>query len=267
MNFRTVGELFVVMSISVLLVFGADGTALAEDLVVAAAADLNYAFKELTAEYEKQTGQHVKLSLGSSGNFYSQISNGAPFDLYFSADIGYPKKLITAGLAVPGSLYQYATGRIVLWVPKGSPLDLSKGMAVLLDPAIKRIAIANPKHAPYGRAAVSAMEHFKVYDRVKDKLALGENVSQAAQFAQSGAADIGIIALSLALAPPVQAVGSYWLIPQEAHPRIDQGAAIVKSSKNQDGGKKFLEFLQTPDARAVMKRYGFLLPWEDSVSP
>ncbi len=239
----------------------------AGELTVAAAADLNYAFKDLVAEFERQTGEHVKLSLGSSGNFYSQISNGAPFDLYFSADIGYPKKLIHEGLAVPNSLYHYATGRIVLWVPKGSKLDVTKGMDVLLDPSIKKIAIANPKHAPYGRAAVAAMEHFKVYDRVQEKLVLGENVSQAAQFAQSGAADIGIIALSLALAPPVQAIGTYWLIPQEAHPRIDQGAAIVKSSKHLDSGKKFLEFLQTPAARAVMKQYGFLLPGEEGVSP
>ncbi|HXF92116.1 MAG TPA: molybdate ABC transporter substrate-binding protein [Nitrospiraceae bacterium] len=239
----------------------------AGELTVAAAADLNYAFKDLVTEFEHQTGERVKLSLGSSGNFYSQIANGAPFDLYFSADIGYPKKLIQEGLAVPNSLYQYATGRIVLWVPKGSKLDVAKGMDVLLDPSIKKIAIANPKHAPYGRAAVAAMEYFKVYDRVKDKLALGENVSQAAQFAQSGAADIGIIALSLASAPPVQAVGTYWLIPQEAHPRIDQGAAIVRSSKNQEAARKFLDFLQTPAARAVMKRYGFLLPGEDGASP
>lgn len=239
----------------------------AEELLIAAAADLNFAFKELVAEFEKQTGAHVKLSLGSSGNFYSQIANGAPFDLYFSADIGYPKKLIEEGLAVPSSLYQYATGRIVLWVPKGSKLDVTKGMEVLLDPSIKKIAIANPKHAPYGRAAVSAMGHFKVYDRLKDKFVLGENISQTAQFAQSGAADVGVIALSLALAPSVQASGTFWLIPQDAHPRIDQGATIVKSSKNQETGKKFLEFLRTPAARAVMKRYGFLLPGEDSVSP
>jgi len=238
----------------------------AGDLTVAAASDLYFAFKELVPVYEKTSGNRVKLTFGSSGNFYAQIVNGAPFDLYFSADIGYPKKLIDEGLAVPNSLYQYATGRIVLWVPKGSSLDVTKGMDALLDPAIKKIAIANPKHAPYGRAAVSAMEHFKIYDRVKDKFVLGENVSQTAQFAQSGAADIGIIALSLALAPSVQSVGSYWLIPQEAHPRIDQGAAIIQASKNQDGGRKFLDLLQTPSARAVMKRYGFLLPEEDASS-
>jgi molybdate transport system substrate-binding protein len=238
----------------------------AGELTVAAAADLTFAFKELVSAFEQQTGEHVKLTFGSSGNFYAQIQNGAPFDLYFSADIGYPKKLIDEELAVPNSLYQYATGRIVLWVPKGSSVDVAKGMDALLDPAIKKIAIANPKHAPYGRAAVSAMEHFKIYDRVKDKFVLGENISQTVQFAQSGAADIGIIALSLALAPTVQPLGSYWLIPQEAHQSIEQGAVIIKASKNQDGGKKFLDLLQTPAAKAVMKRYGFVFPGENATS-
>lgn len=239
----------------------------AGELMVAAASDLNFAFKELVSTFEQQTGEHVKLTLGSSGNFYAQIQNGAPFDLYFSADIAYPKKLIETDLAVPGSLYQYATGRIVLWVPKDSKLDLTKGMDVLLDPAIKKIAIANPKHAPYGRAAVSAMEHFKVYDRVKDKFVLGENVSQTAQFAQSGAADIGIIAFSLALAPSVQAAGTYWLIPNESHPAIDQGAVIVAGSKRQEASARFLDFLKTPTSKAVMKRYGFILPGEVAIAP
>ena len=189
-----------VAMIIVLVVLAAAGPslALAEDLTIAAASDLNFAFKELVAVFEKQTGHHVKLSLGSSGNFYSQIQNGAPFDLYFSADIRYPQKLEEAGYAVPGSVYRYAIGRIVLWVPTKSPVDVDKlGMDALLDPSIRKIAIANPKHAPYGRAAVAAMEHFKVYDRVKDRLVLGENISQAAQYVESGASDIGIIALSL----------------------------------------------------------------------
>lgn len=245
--------------------FAATGAnvAIAEDLTIAAAADLNFAFRELVPAYEQTTGNRVRLVFGSSGSFYAQIQNGAPFDLYFSADIGYPKKLIDEGLAMPNSLYQYATGRIVLWVPNGSSLDVTKGMDVLLDPAIKKIAIANPKHAPYGWAAVSAMEHFKIYDRVKDKFVLGENISQTAQFAQSGAADIGIIALSLALAPTVQPLGSYWLIPQDAHPSIEQGVVIIKASKNQDGGRKFLDLLQTQAAKTIMKRYGFVLPGEN----
>src|SRR6478736_1018815 len=137
------------------------GPARSSEIVIAAASDLNFAIKELIVEYEKASGNQVKLSLGSSGNFFSQIQNGAPFDLYFSADIGYPRKLEEAGLVVAGSLYAYAVGRIVLWTGNESHLDLSKGLEILREPTIKKIAIANPKHAPYGRAAVAAMEYFK----------------------------------------------------------------------------------------------------------
>jgi molybdate transport system substrate-binding protein len=234
--------------------------AVAEEITIAAASDLNFAFKELVTEYEKTTGNHVKLTLGSSGNFFSQIQNGAPFDLYFSADIGYPRKLEEAGLAVPGSLYPYAVGRIVLWADNGSHLDLSKGLEILRDPTIKKIAIANPKHAPYGRAAVAAMEHFKVYDQVKDKLILGENISQAAQFIESGACDAGIIALSLALAPAMKAAGQYWEIPATAHSPLEQGAVILKQSKNPEAARQFLDFIKGPQGQEIMKRYGFTLP-------
>jgi molybdate transport system substrate-binding protein len=232
----------------------------AEEITVAAASDLNFAFKELVGEYEKTTGNHVKLSLGSSGNFYSQIQNGAPFDLYFSADIGYPKKLEEAGLTVPGSLYRYAVGRIVLWTSHESRRDVSKGLEALRDQSIKKIAIANPKHAPYGRAAVAAMEHFKIYDQVKDRLVLGENISQAAQFIESGACEIGIVALSLALAPAMHAKGTYWEIPAEAHPPLEQGAVILKTSKQQDAARRFLEFMQSAKGQEIMTRYGFTIP-------
>jgi molybdate transport system substrate-binding protein len=232
----------------------------AAEITIAAASDLSFAFKELVTEYEKTTGNHVKLTLGSSGNFFSQIQNGAPFDLYFSADIGYPKKLEEAGLVVPGSLYPYAVGRIVLWTGKGSHLDLSKRLEILREPTIKKIAIANPKHAPYGRAAVAAMEYFKVYDQVKDKLILGENISQAAQFIESGACDAGIVALSLALAPAMKAAGEYWEIPATAHSPLEQGAVILKQSKNPEAARQFLEFMKGPQGQEVMKRYGFTLP-------
>jgi molybdate transport system substrate-binding protein len=235
-------------------------TATTQELTIAAASDLNFAFKELVSEYEKQTGNHVKLSLGSSGNFFSQIQNGAPFDLYFSADIGYPKKLEDAGLTVPGSLYRYAVGRIVVWTGHESHSDVAKGFESLREPTIKKIAIANPKHAPYGRAAVAAMEHFKVYDQVKDKLVLGENISQAAQFIESGACDIGIIALSLALAPTMKARGTYWEVPADAHPPLEQGAVILKSSIHQEAAKGFVNFLKNPQGQEIMKRYGFTLP-------
>lgn len=234
--------------------------AVAEEITIAAASDLNFAFREISAEYEKTTGHHVRLSLGSSGNFFAQIQNGAPFDLYFSADIAYPKKLEEAGLTVPGSLYQYAVGRIVLWTGHESHIDVTKGFEALREPAVKKIAIANPKHAPYGRAAVAAMEYFKLYDQVKDKLILGENISQAAQFIESGACDIGIIALSLAIAPVMKSKGTYWEVPAEAHPVLEQGAVILKSSKQQESAKQFLEFIKGPQGQEIMKRYGFTLP-------
>ena len=240
--------------------FSVAGHAFSEEITVAAASDLNYAIKEVIEGYQTATGNHVKLSLGSSGNFYAQIQNGAPFDLYFSADIGYPKKLEEAGLIVPGSLYRYAVGRIVLWTNHASHRDVSKGLELLRDPAIKKIAIANPKHAPYGRAAVAAMQHFKVYEDAKERLVLGENISQAAQFIESGACDIGIIALSLALAPTMKAAGTYWEIPRDAHPPLEQGAAILKSSKQQMTAQQFVAFMQSTQGQEIMSRYGFTLP-------
>jgi molybdate transport system substrate-binding protein len=233
----------------------------AGEIFVAAAADLNFAFKEIVAEFEKKTGHTVKLSLGSSGNFFAQISNGAPFDLYFSADISYPKKLEEAGLAEPGILYLYAVGRIVVWVPKGSPIDVgSLGIKALQHPAVKKIAIANPKHAPYGRASVAAMEHFKVYDAARDMLVLGENISQTAQFVQTGGADIGVIALSLASAPAMKEAGTYWEVPLEAYPRLEQGAVVLKAAKDPKTARAFLDYIKGPEGAAVFKRYGFFLP-------
>lgn len=232
----------------------------AEEITIAAASDLNFAFKEIISEYETASGNQVKLTLGSSGNFFAQIQNGAPFDLYFSADISYPKKLEEAGQIVPGSLYRYAIGRIVLWTRHESPVDVTQGIAALRQSSAKTIAIANPRHAPYGRAAIAAMEHFKMYDDLKDRLVLGENVSQAAQFVESGAADIGIIALSLALAPAMSTKGTYWEIPTETHPPLEQGAVIVKASKRADSAKQFLEFVKSRQGVAIMTRYGFVAP-------
>jgi molybdate transport system substrate-binding protein len=234
--------------------------AAAEDLSIAAASDLNFAFKELVALYEEKTGTHIKLSFGSSGNFYSQIVNGAPFDLYFSADIRYPRKLIDEGYAVPGTLYRYAVGRIVLWAPKESTIRLDKGLEALNDPSISKIAIANPKHAPYGRAAVAALEHYKLYQQLEDRLVLGENISQAAQFVESGACQAGVIALSLALAPTMKRAGKYWEIPIQAHPSIEQGVVMLKGSKNEKKAQDFLDFVKSTEGQDVLKRYGFTIP-------
>jgi molybdate transport system substrate-binding protein len=249
----------VILALCLFVTTGVNG-AVAEEITIAAASDLNFAFREIATEYETTTGNHVRLTLGSSGNFFAQIQNGAPFDLYFSADIAYPRKLEEAGLTVPGSLYQYAVGRIVLWTGKESQFDLSKGLEILREPAIRKIAIANPKHAPYGRAAVAAMEYFKVFDQAKDKLIFGENISQAAQFIESGACDIGIIALSLAVAPAMKSKGTYWEVPADAHLPLEQGAVILKSSKSQEAARQFLEFIKGSDAHEIMKRYGFVVP-------
>lgn len=239
----------------------APGSAQAGEITVAAASDLQFVFKEVVAEFGKKTGHTVKLSLGSSGNFYAQLSNGAPFDLFFSADMSYPRKLAEAGLADPATLLMYGMGRIVLWVPKGSPIDVAAmGVKALQHPSVNKIAIANPKHAPYGRAAVAAMEHFKVYDAVKDKLVMGENISQTAQFVQTGGADIGIIALSLAVAPAMKDTGVFWEVPPDAYPRLEQGAVILTRAKDQKAARAFLDYAGGPDGRGVFARYGFLIP-------
>src|SRR5580692_1381936 len=154
----------------------------AQEITVAAAADLQFAMQDVAGRFQKETGKTVKLIYGSSGSFFGQIQNGAPFDVFFSANLDYPKKLEAAGLTEPGSYYQYAKGKIVIWVAKESRLDLSSGIRVLLDPSIRKIAIANPQHAPYGQAAVAAMQKENVYDTVKDRLVLGENISQTASF-------------------------------------------------------------------------------------
>src|SRR5207245_7660568 len=196
-------------------------------------------------------------TLGSSGNFFTQIQNGAPFDMFFAADIDYPKKLEAAGLGEPGTLYQYATGKIVMWVPADSKLDVSKGLALLLDAAVRKISIANPKHAPYGRAAVAAMTKQGIYDKLSDKLVFGENISQAAQFVESGNADVGIIALSLAVAPAMKSKGRYFQIPQNAHPPIEQAAVILMSSHRKQAALQFLRFLKKPETISLLQEYGF----------
>lgn len=232
----------------------------ASPISVAAAADLHAAFQEVAARFEKQTGAHVNLTFGSSGNFFVQIQNGAPFDLFFSADIDYPRKLEAAGLTEAGTLYAYATGKLVLWVPNDSKLDLARGLKVLLDPAVRKIAIANPEHAPYGRAAVSALKQEKIYETVSSKFVLGENISQTASFVASGNADIGIVALSLAVAPSMKEKGRYVEVPSDEFAPIEQAAVILKSSTNEAIARQFLDFVKTPAILSVLRSYGFSVP-------
>jgi molybdate transport system substrate-binding protein len=232
----------------------------AQTLRIAAAADLQYALTDLAAHYEKQTGAKLSISYGSSGNFFAQIQNGAPFDLFLSADINYPKKLIAAGLAVSDSLQIYAAGRLALWLPPDSPLDpAAAGLKTLLDPRIQKIAIANPEHAPYGRAAVAALRSAGLYDQLKPKLVFGENISQAAQFVQSGSAQAGLIALSLALSPAMNS-GKRWNIPPDRYPSIEQAVVVLKPVQNKEAAFSFLAFLKSPQARAIFERYGYSAP-------
>ena len=249
-------KIIVLASISALLPAFARGQG--QEIRIAAAADLKFAMAELSEKFEKLTGTKVSATYGSSGNFFSQIQNGAPFDLFFSADIGYPKKLATAELAEPGTLYEYAVGRIVIWTPGDAQVDVTKQRwTALLDASVRKIAIANPEHAPYGRAAVAALEKAGIYDSVKAKLVYGENISQAAQFVQSGNAEMGIIALSLASSPPMRG-GKSWIIPEEMHPAIEQAAIVLKSARNKDASKALLEFVRSREGRAILEKYGFV---------
>jgi molybdate transport system substrate-binding protein len=231
------------------------------EINVAAAADLSAALQEVADIYQKRTGVVVKLSFGASGALTQQIQNGAPFDIFFSADMDYPEQLIAAGKADGSTLYRYAVGQLVLWVPKDSPLDVDhKGMDVLLDPSVTKIAMANPQHAPYGRAAAASLQHYGLYEKVKDRLVLGENVSQAAQFVESGNAQAGFVALAHAAAPGMQGKGKYWVVPAEAHPQLDQGVVIISHSVHQKDAEAFLGFVKAEEATTVLRRYGFSLP-------
>ncbi|MFZ0286693.1 MAG: molybdate ABC transporter substrate-binding protein [Terriglobales bacterium] len=238
-----------------------------QTIAIAAASDLQFAFQDVATRFEKASGKQVKLIFGSSGNFFAQIENGAPFDLFFSADLNYAKKLDAAGLAEPGSLYEYATGKIVLLAPRQSHVDVERGLQVLLDPTVKKIAIANPAHAPYGRAAVAALRHENLYDRVEGKFVLGENISQTASFVTSGSADVGVIALSLALAPAMKDEGKYAEIPAIDYPPIKQAAIILKSSREKDIAREFMAFVKSPEIMNLLKKYGFSVPANAGTGP
>jgi len=234
------------------------------ELKVAAASDLKFAMNALIPNFQEIHPQiKVTPTFGSSGNFFAQISNDAPFDLFLSADIDFPRRLIEDGKGIKDSEFLYAIGHLVLWVRSNSPLDPAReGIATLAAEGVNKIAIANPAHAPYGRAAVAALKSLGVYDSVEPRLVLGENVSQAAQFVESGAAEAGIFALSLAVAPELRDRGQYWEVPLDSHPRLEQGGVILSNSKERVAAEAFGEFLISDKGREVLKQFGFLLPGE-----
>lgn len=231
---------------------------------VAAASDLKFAFEEVSTEFKKLHPKiQIEVTFGSSGNFFAQLSNKAPFDIFFSADIGYPDKLIEQGDGLKETLFSYGVGHLGVWVRKDNELDLEKnGIAVLSDPSVKKIAIANPRFAPYGRAAESALKHFEIYESVQDKLVLGENISQTAQFVESGAADVGMIAASLATVSPLREKGRFWQLPTDSYPKLVQGGVILSWAKDREACDQLRLFVTSEAGQTILRKYGFASPGE-----
>lgn len=228
-------------------------------LRIAAAADLQFALAEVVKDFRAaHPDVDVETVFGSSGNFYAEIANGAPFDLFLSADVEYPRRLIRDKLATEDSLFVYGKGHLAAWIPKSSALDLPRlQMRAVMAPEVKHIAIANPQHAPYGRAAVAALKSAGLYERVADKLVLGESVGQAFQFVRSGAAEIGIVALSLAVAPAARDEGRYWEVPDSLYPKIEQAGVILSRTESRDAARAFRSYMLTDSALRTLAAYGF----------
>jgi molybdate transport system substrate-binding protein len=240
--------------------FAPPGLAQRRQIRVAAAADLQTAMPELAKLFEAQTGVSVDVVYGSSGNFYAQIQNGAPLDAFFSADSDYPRRLEKSGFAEPHTAAVYANGSIVLWMPPNAACNpKEEGWKCLQQSSVKKIAIANPEHAPYGRAAVAALQKAGLYDDVKAKLVFGENISQAAQFVESGNAQAGILAHSLTRSPTLSG-GKQWEIPGELYPPIEQTVIVLKAAKEKVAAQEFVKFVTHGPGRAVLAKFGFEPP-------
>ncbi|MCA1979570.1 MAG: molybdate ABC transporter substrate-binding protein [Thiobacillus sp.] len=245
----------------VLLALTLIAPARADKLTIAAAADLKYAMAEVVDKFRAtRPSDQIEVIYGSSGKFFTQIQNGAPFDMYFSADIEYPKTLEKDGLTA-SKTRPYAFGRIVLW--SLNPALARTALKDLPRADIRKFAIANPHHAPYGLRAREALEHQKVWAMMEPKLVMGENIAHAAQFVDSGAADAGIVALSLVLAPNMKDKGAWTLIPDTWHEPLEQGYVITKRAAAKPVAKAFADYMATEPARAIMRRYGFVLPGEE----
>jgi molybdate transport system substrate-binding protein len=230
-----------------------------EPLNVAVAANVKYAFDDLAVEFKNETGIEVQGVFGSAGKITTQVKSGAPFDAFLSADTEYPEALYKDGMAVTRPKV-YAYGVLVLWTTKD--LDLSKGLPLLTDAKVQKVAIANPKVAPYGRAAMQALENAKLNATVEPKLVFGETITQAAQFVDSGAADIGFIAKSLVIAPEMAGKGKWVEVPKESYEPIAQSVVVLKhgAETQSESARKFVDFLFTPKARAIFEKYGYVLP-------
>lgn len=230
----------------------------AGSLTVAVAASVKYVFSDLAAEFTRETGIEAKGAFGASGMLTAQIKSGAPFDVFLSADMKFPDSLYKDGVAVDAPKV-YANGALVLWTM--NPLNLGKGIQVLNDPAVRKVALANPELAPYGREAINALEYFKLHEAVKSKLVYGESISQVNQYIDSRSADIGFTAKSVVLAPEMRGKGKWVELPQECYKPIAQGAVLLRygSIVNPAAARRFMEFLSSPAARGILEKYGYRL--------
>jgi len=232
----------------------------ANEIIVAAASDLMPAFEELGQMFERGTGMKVTFMFGSTGNLTKQIEHGAPVDLFAAANIGFIEALNRKGLILSDTMRLYGRGRITLWTRADSPLNLQR-IEDLARPDVKRIAIANPGHAPYGVAAREALERVGIWNAVRPKLVLGENVRQTLQYGETGNVDVAIVALSLSL----NSNGRWQLIDEELHNPLDQALAVIKQTKHEEQARQFADFINSPQGRSVMRKYGFILPGEEPV--
>lgn len=225
---------------------------------IAAASSLKFALDSIVKAFETTQPVRVDVSYGSSGKLFEQISNGAPFDVFFSADMDYPSLLRKKNMAA-SEPYIYGVGRLVVWSKR---IDVSsKGIKSLLDPGVKKISIANPLHAPYGKRAEEALAYYEILDQVRARLVYGQNISQAAQFVTSGAADAGIIALSLALSPNMKREnGGYFIIPEGSHQPLEHGVVITLHGAGNDFAKAFVDFVKGRQAVAILLHFGFMRP-------
>jgi molybdate transport system substrate-binding protein len=264
MSMRALSIVLAIMAvIAVMAAVAAPGSPPAQPgpaLSVAAASDLQTVLPALTADFERKTGIKPTVTFGSSGNFFAQIQNGAPFDVFFSADADYPRRLADAGRVVRASIYDYATGRLVLWTRQDSGIDVTKGLKALRETRVRRIAIANPTVAPYGRAAVAALRSDNSYTAIEGKLVFADNVAQAAQLAESGNADVALIGHGLALDARLRHSGRFADVPSRMYPPIVQSMAIVASSPREQSARSLLQYMKGVDARRTLESFGFDVP-------
>lgn len=234
------------------------------NLKIASSTDMKFALTELVDEFQEAHSEiKVQVAYAASGVHYARLLKGAPCDLFLSSDIELPRGLVEAELADQESLFQFAVGQIAIWAPTGRGIDVEeRRIECLTDPRVTKIAIADPKQAPYGRAAEAVLENYHIAEQVRGKIVVCDNVAQAAEFAKDGRADVAIVALSLAISPLLKSDGDYWLIPPTRYPTIHQGGVILNNAQDRPAADAFRSFISGPVGREVLKRHGFQLPWE-----